>query len=71
VRVSRRLRAHSNELVSVAIRPQVHAIGGGEMTAYDLALLRKWVELNHDVIIRYWDGDIEYTEDAIAALKTI
>jgi hypothetical protein len=41
------------------------------MTAHDLALLKKWVELNHDVIVKYWDGDIEYTEDAIAALKAI
>jgi hypothetical protein len=71
VKVSKGPKVHSNELVSVAIRPQVHVIGGGEMTAYDLALLRKWVELNHDVIIGYCDGDIEYTEDAIAALKAI
>jgi len=41
------------------------------MTPHDLDLLKKWVGLNRDVIIRYWDGDIEYTEDAIAALKPI
>ncbi len=29
------------------------------------------VELNRDVIVKYWDGDIEYTEDAIAAIKSI
>jgi hypothetical protein len=23
------------------------------------------------VIVKYWEGDIEYTEDAIAALKPI
>jgi hypothetical protein len=71
VKVSKGPKVHGNELVSVAIRPEVHVIGGGEMTPYDLATLRKWVELNQDVIIRYWDGDIEYTEDAIAALKAI
>jgi hypothetical protein len=71
VKVSKGPKVHSSELVSVAIRPQVHVIGGGEMAAHDLALLRKWVELNHDVIVRYWDGDIEYTEDAIAALTAI
>jgi len=27
--------------------------------------------LNYDVIVQYWDGEIEYTEDAIAALKAI
>ena len=41
------------------------------MTADELALLKKWVEVNHDVIVKHWDGDIEYTEDAIAALKPI
>jgi hypothetical protein len=58
-------------LVSVAIRPDIHVVGEGKMTAHDLDLLKKWVGLNRDVIIRYWDGDIEYTEDAIAALKPI
>jgi hypothetical protein len=71
VKVSKGPKVHSSELVSVAIRPDVHVVGGGEMTAHDLALLKKWVEVNHDVIVKYWDGDIEYTEDAIAALKPI
>ncbi|MGA2742543.1 MAG: hypothetical protein ABSG65_34530 [Bryobacteraceae bacterium] len=39
------------------------------MTAHDLDLLKKWVGLNPDAIIKYGDGDIEYMEDAIAALK--
>ena len=71
VKVSKGPNVHSSELVSVAIRPDVHVVSGGKMTSDDLALLKKWVELNHDVIIKYWDGDIEYTEDAIAALKAI
>jgi hypothetical protein len=70
VKVSRSPKVHGSELVSVAIRPDVHVIGGN-MSAPDLALLRKWVELNRDVLIKYWDGDIEYTEDAIAALKPV
>jgi hypothetical protein len=41
------------------------------MSASDLALLKKWVELNNDVVLNYWDGEIEYTEGAIAALKPI
>jgi len=28
------------------------------MSAHDLALLQKWVELNQDVLIKYWDGEI-------------
>jgi hypothetical protein len=71
VKVSGGPKVHSAHLVSVAITPDVHVVGGGKMTAHDLALLKKWVELNYDVIIKYCDGDIEYTEDAIAALKAI
>lgn len=71
VKVSKGPKVHSSELVPVAIRPDVHVDGSGNLSAHDLALLRKWVELNRDVLIKYWDGDIEYTEDAIAALKSL
>jgi hypothetical protein len=30
----------------------------------------EWVELNRDVIIRYWDGDID-TKDVLDALKPL
>lgn len=70
VKVSRNTKTRSSDLISVAIRPDVHVLHGS-MSAHDLDLLRKWVELNRDVIIKYWDGDIEYTENAIAALKPI
>ena len=69
--VSRRPRVHSSELISVAIRPEVRVVSGGKMSPQDLALLQKWVELNRDVIVKYWDGEIEYTEDAMAALNPI
>ena len=71
VKVSQGPKVHPAELISVAIRPDVHVVGGGTMSASDLALLKKWIEANYDVILKYWDGEIEYTEDAIAALKPI
>jgi hypothetical protein len=71
VKVSQGPKVVPEELVSVAIRPDVHVVGGGEMSAHDLALLKGWIELNRDVIVKYWDGEIEYTEDAIAALKPV
>ena len=71
VKVSKGPKVHSSELISVAIRPDVRVVSGGPMSPQDLTLLQKWVELNRDVIVKYWDGDIEYTEDAIAALKPI
>jgi len=43
----------------------------GEIEPHDLELLTRWIELNRDVLIRYWDGDIEFTEDAVAALRSI
>ena len=57
-------------LISVAIQPDVRVVDP-QMSAHDVAPLREWVERNRDVIIKYRDGDIEYTEDAIAALKPI
>ena len=59
-------------MVTAAIRPDLRVIGSGKLlTGPELALLQKWVELNRDVILKYWDGKIENTEDAIAALKPI
>jgi hypothetical protein len=71
VKVSKGPKVYPSELISVAIKPDVHVVGGGNLSGHDLALLKKWIELNHDVIVKYWDGDIEYTEDAIAELKPI
>lgn len=70
VKVSKGPRVHPSELISVAIRPEVHVVGG-HISAHDLALLQEWVELNREVLIKYWDGDIAYTEDAIAALTPV
>lgn len=71
VKVSSGPKAQSSDLVTVAIRPTVRVIGGGELSGHDLGLLQKWIDLNRDVIVKFWDGDIEYTEDAIAALKPL
>jgi hypothetical protein len=70
VKVSPGPRAVPSEMVSVAIRPDVYVVEG-EMKASDLALLGKWVDLNRDVLIRYWEGDIEFTEEAIESLRSI
>lgn len=71
VKVSRGPKVHSSELVSVAIRPDVRVVGGGELSGHDLTLLQKWIELNREAIIKYWDGEIDDTADAIAAMKPI
>ncbi len=69
VKVSHGPKALPSEMVSVAIRPSVRVVGG-KMSASDLALLAKWVELNHDVLVKYWDGEID-TKDAMDAIRPI
>jgi hypothetical protein len=71
VKVSKGPEVQPAELISVAIRPYVHVVGDGNLSAQNLALLQKWIEVNQDVIVKYWDGEIEYTEDTIAALKPV
>lgn len=69
VKVSRNLKATPSELISVAMRPEVRVIDG-EMSGSDLALLGQWIELNRDVIIRYWNSEID-TMDALQAIRSI
>jgi len=69
VKVSPGVRAFPSQMVSVAIRPNVRVVEG-KMGASDLALLTKWVELNREVLVKYWDGDID-TKDAIEAIRPI
>lgn len=71
VKISKGPKVHATELISVTVCPDVRVVGAGKMSAHDLDRLRKWIELNKDVIVKYWDGDIEYTEDAIAALRPV
>jgi Domain of unknown function (DUF4160) len=57
-------------IASIGLRPKIEVVGG-DLSAQDFELVRRWIELNRDVIIGYWNGDIEDTGDAIAALKPL
>jgi hypothetical protein len=70
VKVSPGPRANPDEMISVAIRPEIRVIDGS-LSPEHVDLLCRWIELNRDVLIRYWDGDIAFTEDALAALQAI
>ena len=54
----------------MTVRPKVKVVGG-RMSASDLALLTKWIELNRDALVRFWDGDLEYTPDVLAQLRPV
>ncbi len=57
-------------VASVSVRPSVEVVAGA-LPERDLELLRAWIDINREVIVRYWDGDIVYTEDALAVLKAL
>ena len=69
VKVSPGTEVLPSQMVSVAIRPGVHVVEG-KMSASDLAVLTKWIELNRDVLVKYWEGDID-TKDAIDAIRPV
>lgn len=69
VKVSPGPRALPSERISVAIRPNVRIVEG-KMSASDFAALAKWIELNRDALVRYWDGEID-TKDAIDAIRPV
>ena len=59
-----------SETVKVAIRPTVR-LKDGYLDANELALLTRWVDLNRDALIKYWDGDIESTADVLQVLRPV
>jgi hypothetical protein len=70
VKVSRGAKVQKGELISVALRPVLRVIGKEKLRSEELELLRRWAEINWDVLVAYWDGEI-FTEQAIAKLKPL
>lgn len=57
-------------VAAVSVRPDIRVVDGS-LSNSDLDLVCRWVELNRDVIIGYWERTIEDTADALAALKPL
>lgn len=70
IKVSRNPRARPEEMVSIPLRPEI-IIPEGALSRAETASLRAWVDLNRDVLVDYWNGDIAYTEDLLDALKSV
>jgi hypothetical protein len=70
VKVAHGAKVRPSEMATVAVRPRVRVIRGA-VDPDDLVRLTEWIELNRDVLVAYWKGDIEYTEDAIGALTQL
>jgi hypothetical protein len=69
VRVSLHPKAQPDELISVAIRPEVRVVEG-TMSPEHLAALTEWIGLNREMLLQYWNGDID-TVDAVSAIQKV
>src|SRR5713101_5202683 len=58
IKLARAPKVHPSEMITVAIRP-VPRITRGRINAREFDLVKKWLELNTDVLIGYWNGAIE------------
>jgi hypothetical protein len=57
-------------MITVALRPEPRIVEG-EIAAREFELVKRWLALNSDTLIDYWNGTIEYTEDVLQAIKPI
>ncbi len=55
---------------SLSVRPEVEVVAG-TMARAEFELAKAWIELNRDVLIAFWEGDILYTDEALAALRRL
>jgi hypothetical protein len=51
--------------------PKVQVIGPSIIESQDLDLLKQWVELNSNLILEYWEGQIEDTFAVISSMKPL
>jgi hypothetical protein len=58
------------DLATYAVSPFRH-VEGPRMSSDEEKLLQRWVELNQQALVDFWDAKIEYTEDELKALRRI
>src|SRR4051812_37186854 len=63
-------KAHPDQTVSVSVRPTVETVAGSTLDPRDLALVRRWIELNRDALLAYWEGDA-LTDEVIGRLVPV
>jgi len=60
----------ASDLGTYAVRSFRH-VEGPRLSSDEEKLLRRWVELNQQALVDFWDARIEYTEDVLKALTRI
>ena len=43
----------------------------GKPSKRHLELVRRWIDLNQDVIVAHWDGEMQSSRDVLNALKPL
>jgi hypothetical protein len=75
IRIARTPRVRGfSQMLSVAIRPTVRVVRNGQgprISQHELDLMTRWIELNRDVLLKHWDGEILSTVEVLQALKPI
>ncbi|HJU16591.1 MAG TPA: hypothetical protein VJ770_08965 [Stellaceae bacterium] len=70
IKLARAAKVRPSEMITVALRPTPRVVRG-QISVREFDLVKRWIALNQDALVNYWDGAIEYTEDVLAALRPI
>jgi hypothetical protein len=70
VKLARGAKVRLSDMITVAVRPMPRIIRG-RLNTQEFDLVRRWIELNMNTLVDYWNGDIEFTDDALAAIRPL
>jgi hypothetical protein len=70
IKLARAARVRPSEVMTIAVRPAPRVIRGN-LSAGEFDQVSRWIALNERVLIDYWNGAIEYTEDMLDAIKPL
>ena len=70
VKVSNSANAVPQDMISVAVRPQVKVVGNAVIKGSHWKLLEQWIELNRETLIRHWDGEIS-SKQALSEIRPV
>jgi len=70
LKVAQSAKVISSQMGSYSIRPFAH-VGGPQLSSSDEKLLESWIAKNQDVLVSFWNADIEFTEDMIEKIMPL
>lgn len=73
IKVYENLAGPNNPTISVGIEPPHKKLAGEKdlVSNESLKKVRAWLDLNHDLLIDFWDGKYPYQDEFIKLLKKI